>query len=478
MSRSFHATHAAAARLGREDFANAGEKERRLGHIRADLRQKRATKRVTRCIRRRHGHAPTPVDAIPVRRTDRSPFLHFPADADDTREILRRLPRGVTDGLAGVTLSLGMEASEAADGLDAVESPRDPFTGRPSSKRFPGVWSGRVMGRYRPWSASVELYGYAFDAADPHRPVWMPLLRAEALATLAHEVAHHHDHTARVARGRWIAAHREAVERYAEGMQHRWTREIIIPYLRERYADEIRGLERWVERNGGIHLPFEALVDDPRVTGRGGSINATRAIWSMRQAVGTVLESMGQGDPAWKTRLLFAREIHYLDRFGDALRVIDGVLRERPREREARLDRADVLAHLDRHQEALVLARELVAEDESCEEARRLVMGSAGRLGRWSEAIGAATWQVERVKRERAKGLSGALLDRAWLRARSGDVAGARADVSAAEAAGRVHHWRAERARRAIEAAETGVEPPPRRELGPLRGWWPDTTGR
>lgn len=474
MSRSYHATRAKLARLEREDFAKRKAKTHAVDFTRAELRQKRTTTRMARTLRRRHGHAPAAPDSIAVRCVGGGAYVHFPAGADDVREVLRRLPRGVTDGLAGVVLRLGKEAAEEREARAEFASEPDPFTGRPSSLHFPGVWCGRLLGRYRAWAAEIELYGYVFDPAHPQQDVWMLLLKLEALCTLTHEVAHHHDHTCRVARGRWTAGYAEAVERYAEAMQHRWTHDVVVPWLRERYPDEVARLERWIEHHGGIAIPFEGLVDDPRVTGRGGSINPTRAVWSMRQAVSQVLEGLARGEPAWKIRLDFARDLHFMDRFDEALRVIDGILAERPAERTVRLVRADVLDHLGRHAEALELARALATEDAECDEAWRLVMDAAESLGAWTEALEAATRRIELARRDGGP-VSYAILERGRVRLSSGDVAGARADWELAERSGRMPRIAADRLRRRIEDAEAGRESRPRqrRRIRPgIRGWF------
>ncbi|HEU4557020.1 MAG TPA: tetratricopeptide repeat protein [Longimicrobium sp.] len=474
MSRSYHATHARLHRLEKEDVSNPKAKAHAVDLTRAELRQKRRTRRMARALRLRHGHAPTPVDSIRVRSEGGGRYVHYPASADDVREVLRRLPRGVTDGLANVVLRLGKEAAEEMEAKADFPSERDPFTGRAGGQRYPGVWSGRILGRYRAWATEIELYGYVFDPAHPDRDVWMPLLRLEALATLAHEVAHHHDHTCRVARGRWIAGYEEVVERYAEAMQHRWTHEVIVPYLRERYAGEVARLERWVEHHGGIAIPFERLVDDPRVTGHGGLVHATRAVWSIRQAISGMLEEIDRGEPAWRVRLHFGRELHYLDRFDEALRVIDGVLAERPHEREARLDRADVLSHLGRNAEALELARALAAENGDCDAAWHIGMDAAEALGAWNEALNAATRRIDLARREGGP-VSYAILQRGLLRLSSGDIVGARAELELAERSGRVARLEANRLRRRIENVEAGREKGSRRGrlVRPgIRGWF------
>jgi tetratricopeptide (TPR) repeat protein len=472
MSRSIHATRAALARLEAEEMSRPRTKQLAVAHARAELERKRAVKAFSRKAWNRPAARPAiDVESIPVQAEDEGPFVHHPAGVDVVRVVLLRLPRGVVDGLAGVSLRLGREVSEEMVADSEWAGERDPFTGRAGGVTYPGVWHGRLLGVYWADAARIELYGSVFDPAHPRRDVWMPLLRLNALATLAHEVAHHHDHTCRVARGRWLARDDEAVERYAEAMQHRWTHEVVVPFLRERYGDEVAQLERWIELHGGIALAFEEMMDDPRVTGRGGVINPIRAMWTMQGAVALVLESMDRGDPAWKTRLIFGRQLHFQDRFAQALQVVDGVLRERPHEREAALDRADVLQHLERHEEALGMSRALAAEDAECEESWRVVTESAAELGLWDEALAAATRRLQLVPRGEFPP-PGWVLDRAEIRLSAGDLAGARLDLGQVEAVGRAARKRAERLRIRIDAAEAGrPDPEETKETRRRRSW-------
>jgi tetratricopeptide (TPR) repeat protein len=354
--------------------------------------------------------------------------VHFPADEDDVREVLRRLPRGVTDGLARVDLRLGaLTQEEQADSTDR----RDPHVGRLGSERFPGAWSGWVLGQYGWDVAEIELFAFVFDPAHPLRSVWEPLLRLDALSTLAHEVAHHHDDTCRKARGRWRASGYERVERYAQERQDVWTREIIIPYLRERYGDEIREVERWIERYGGISLRFEELFDDPRVTAWRGTRKAATVVFRMDGAIRGLMGDVLAGKPEWEYRLGFATELHYQDRFTEALEIVDAILRERPDDPLLLVERADLLVHLERHAEALAVAEPLVAADPTLVHAWEAVLRASARTGDWPRAQAAATRLLEIAEASEypEPERSGALLDRAEARLRQGDRDGARADL-------------------------------------------------
>lgn len=449
MSRSIHATRASLARLlaAGDARAEAAERERRA------LERKRGMKHgaaIGRCPRERGHTAP---ETIPVVVHRAEPHAHFPAGEEDVRELLRRLPRGVADGLARVEMRLGREVQAETAERDPGGEEADPLTGRLSYPRFPGVWTGRILGRYRADAAAIELYAYVHDAARPLPSAWAMLLRLEALAVLAHEVAHHHDHTERVARGRWTAEEHGTVECYAEAMQHRWTQSVVLPWLRERYADEVAETERWVARHGGIALPFESLADDPRVTGRNGEMHGERLLWNMRAALEILAGEVERGEPAWACRTRFARELYYQARYDDALAVVGGVLEARPGEPRALLVKGDVLARQGRHAGALEIGRALAGRDPLLDDdAWQLVADACQELGLWSEAEAALAVRLELAAAEGWR-VHRLLIQRAELRIGSGDLAGAARDLDAVESDRPYILRRVEKLRTRIEAA-------------------------
>ncbi|MBV9108299.1 MAG: hypothetical protein JO306_02705, partial [Gemmatimonadetes bacterium] len=195
MSRSIHETRTSLARREAEDVSRAEMRDEAIGRAKSALERKRATKRFAAAARRPRERSHTPAELVPVTVMDTGANVWYPASPDDVGAVLRRLPRGVTDGLRRIELRLGMETQAELAAEDRAAEEPDPFTGRLSYPRYPGTWSGRIVGRYRPDAAAIELYAYVVDPAHPLRRVWEPLLRLEALSVLAHEVAHHHDHT-------------------------------------------------------------------------------------------------------------------------------------------------------------------------------------------------------------------------------------------------------------------------------------------
>ena len=74
--------------------------------------------------------------------------MHYPAGPEDLREVLRRLPPGVANGIEAIELSLGREVQEAYDEEKGLDLDSDPFVGRKGMAALPGVHGGYVLGMY------------------------------------------------------------------------------------------------------------------------------------------------------------------------------------------------------------------------------------------------------------------------------------------------------------------------------------------
>ena len=248
MSRSIHATRHAWWELGTWQFSDPTEQI----EVRAELaREKIKKRRIKRQVIRERGSVDerayriADVSSIPLEIFDTGPFLHYPASIADLRVVLELLPAGVTDGLMGIELRSGR--SEQTDEAARCSCVPDPFTGRVGTQVLPGVFSGHILGTYMPRTARIHLFAYVYEPALPDREMWELLLRGHMLGTLAHEVAHHHDHARRTGRGRWLAESSHS-ERYAEEWESAWgtTFRQIGQYLRQAYPQATQALVRWV----------------------------------------------------------------------------------------------------------------------------------------------------------------------------------------------------------------------------------------
>jgi tetratricopeptide (TPR) repeat protein len=447
VSRSIHTTWREYARLRATDFAEPETKRAALRELRASLWKKGRIKDAVRTGRTIALPETGEGAPVPVHVHDQGLFVHHAAGEEDVREIMLRLPRGVTTGLGRVELWLGRLAQRADEGGDA-----DPLTGRIGHEWMPGVWSGNILGTYTRGSARIWVNAYVYDrAAQPLAPVWEILLKAAALSTLVHEVAHHHDATARRARGRWRMDGEHTVEMYAEALQHEWTRSIVIPYLRERYPADVARVERWVAEHGGVALPFEALIDDPRAIKRNGCVRLNNAIWTMQEAVCGLIREVSEELDATACRVNFARQLHYREMYDEALAALSTVLAASLDHADARLLHADILEHLKRHEEALAIADPITRERPEWTEAWDVVADAQEGLGAWPELLVTATRLLELAEYDFAR--INAHMRRGIARLHTGDRDGAEADLASIETiGGRVAQRFARRLREALEA--------------------------
>lgn len=433
MSRSIHTTRRTLAELEATDFGRAERREGALERARERLARKRRIKAAVLEERRRAATGVTLAAMVPVVVTETGDCVHHGATPDDVREVLRRLPPGVLDGLGRVELQVGLEYNREYERTDPGGAEPDPILGRPGWEGFPGVWSGRVLGTYHAAGAVVRVNAHVYEATAPLREVWEILLRLDALSTLVHEVGHHYDHTMRVARGRWLAHGEDPVEMYAEDRQHVWLQMAVLLYLRAAYPAEVERVERWVAHHGGVRLPLEALAGDPRGTRKGGAMSLNATVWSMGALLKDLFRDVARGEPLQACRTSFARFLHYRDEYAEAHRCLDTVLAEEPGHVEALTMRADILVHEGREAEALaiVLAQlERVPDDADVWE---VAADAYEGLERWTDARAAATRLVALHASDRWRRYH-ALLQRARMAVRVGAIAEARADLATLEA--------------------------------------------
>src|SRR5213594_2578694 len=234
MARSKHTTRRDVVDESRRNYRDRGVKRKHLEEAKQEIREKRTIKRQVREERRRAPRKPpAPVDVatIPIRVTDHGPFVHYPATAEELREVLRRLPDGSADGLEGIELTLGLEIQRelvAAKGIDAGKA--DPHVGRLGCLLLPGIYAGYVGGVYFKWRGLVQLYAFVYDPGIQNVRVKETYLKLYFLSTLVHEIAHHDDKQRRVRRGRWRFDQQKKMETYANRAQHGWVQGLVIPY--------------------------------------------------------------------------------------------------------------------------------------------------------------------------------------------------------------------------------------------------------
>lgn len=404
MARSIHTTRRRLREHLREDYADRAAKRDRARELRSELGQKRRIKdRIAEERSAAHEAAGegAPIDpaAIPILVEPAREHVVHGATPEDIIAVLRRLPPGVADGIPAIRLGLGVELQHlAADDDDDDDDDDDnydddddacPLTGRrPSIEILPGVHSGRVLGCYFADTAEIHLCAFVHEAVLAERRAKALYLKLRALTALVHEVAHHHDYTARVGRGRWRADRTALKELYAERMEHAWGQEVVIPYLEEAYAEEVAFLRGWLQRHGGADVPLRVLADDPRLTRRDGLV---RFRFTATSAFRYLLQNVeGGGDPL-ETRIELARELHYTDGYEIPREILAGVLADHPEHSIAHALLADIDVHEDHFAAAEARVREVLARDPDCFDAWEVLTEALRSQERWADVIEAAT---------------------------------------------------------------------------------------
>ena len=362
MSRSIHTTRKTLSEIADRKFASIKEQAQAMNKARRQLRRKRRIKRQVVGERRRKDPPLVGVDSatIPIQVHNAGPYVHHNASIEDLRAVLKMLPEAATEGISSIKLILGKEYIDETH--EDAEEGRDPFTGRLSYQTLPGVYSGLYLGIYSPRSGWIELYADVYDGSKLPlaRNICELYLKLRALKTFVHEIAHHHDATNRVRRGRWLADRKENVEWYAEKMEHEWTRQFVLTYLEKAYPNDVKDLIDFVEHRGGLRVPLEFFSGDSRRTERNGLI---RLVLSTDGAFESWVKELPKCADLAASRLAFAWELHFADDYQGCLHVLNRVLTEKPDSIPALTCKGDTLIHLEQFDEAFSIAgRVLLSE--------------------------------------------------------------------------------------------------------------------
>jgi tetratricopeptide (TPR) repeat protein len=254
---------------------------------------------------------------------------------------------------------------------------------------LPGVFTAAVAaGDYLPGRRVIRLYAHVYDPGLPNRTLWEVWLRFDMLTTFMHEVGHHHDATRRVGHGRWRSDRKEAREAYAQGMDHRLTHAVVVPYIEQAYPDDVAAFGDWLARHGGVAPPMAVLAGDARWTDKNGR-KISPAMFSVNMALHKLAEDVAAGTDHLTRVLRFATGLHYAALYDEATAVARRVLRGHPRH----VDALDLLACIafDRHQyrAAERLARRVLALDPAQAHAWRTLASVYRAAGRWQELLDA-----------------------------------------------------------------------------------------
>lgn len=363
MSRSIHTTRQSYLNERKYQFRDEEIKKTRLKSLRDDLRRKRLLKEgklLSRKLANLNFATTEALDstAIPIKVMDKNEFIHYPASKDDLYEVAQRLPLNVMAGISAINLCLGKEYQE--ENWDDNDFERDPYTGRICFKEDGPLYLPQVLGMYQRANCKIFIFAYVYNKNYPVIDVIESYLRLEMLTTFVHEVAHHDDEMRRSGRGRWLGLTEWRCENYAEILQKEWVENIVIPYLEERYPREYDELLKWVSDNGGVNIPIKNLAREPRIEGAGGLIPLG---YDTSFAVREMFQNVLKGKSSRDVMFDFACDLHLADHYDECLKSLDTLLLNNPDDAEAMGKKADTLIHLERYDEAEIVARDCLSID-------------------------------------------------------------------------------------------------------------------
>jgi len=362
MARSIHTTSRSLRKLSTKKFADDELKKTALEKAAESLNRKRRIKRLVRYERRRRDPTPAPTDVstVEIEVRDESEFVHHGASPEDIRAILSALPESARLGVSRIQLSLGKAYMDERG--ERYGEDRDPYAKRLGCEILPGIYSGQVSGTFTIKSGLVSVYAYVYDRNRLSLP--LPLcefyLRLHALKTFVHEMAHHHDKVARMARGRWRSDRKNTVERYAEKMEHQWTREIVLPYLERTYLKDAAALRDWVAHRGGIRVGLEFFSGDSCRTERG---RLKRVGFTTPYGFESWVEELPNCKTLAESRLAFAQKLRCCHLYDQCLELLNSLLAVSPDWIPALICQANTLVRLGRLDDALYAANHAMERD-------------------------------------------------------------------------------------------------------------------
>jgi tetratricopeptide (TPR) repeat protein len=356
MSRSIHTTRKELGLERKYQLSNDEIKETRINKLQDKLDTKRTIKREkghTRKVEKYNIKHLEPVhpEGLLINVMDEGQYIHYPVAKDDLVEVAKRLPVNAVAGIESITLCLGKEYQEEEfDGFG--EKSYDPYTGRICSGDGP-IYTSPILGVYR-WSNSrIFLFAYVYDRQKLELDVVESFLRLKMLRTFIHEVAHHDDNMRRSGRGHCFGLNEDRCENYAEAQETLWAETIVIPYLLETYPDEYDRLLSWIKEMGGVDISLKRLIGE--YSGRIG--NLYRLGFTIDAAVDEMIRNATKGESNREIILGFAHDLHIGDHYDLCMEALETLLTRDPKDAEALGIKADTLIHLDKYDEAEIIAK-------------------------------------------------------------------------------------------------------------------------
>jgi len=390
MSRSIHKTFRHYNHKQRYDYADKELQDSELNDIREALIKKRTIKKQVKA--RRKALLKDSVylfKEMPFRIEikEEGDYIHYPLSEEDVKDVIALLPKGICDGLTSITFRLGNKYMREAY-PDDHDEPSDPFTGRLSNEWISGIFIPPVLGVYHYNSNRIFIHAYVYDEQEIEFRIIKTYLKLKMLNTFLHELAHHDDNMRRIARGRWTGPFSTKAEDYAYAQEKALANEEIISYLTSKYDLEIKELSSWIEHHGGCSISIQKILE-------GGFI------FTADEAIRELIENVSNGLSPSKTKYHFANYLHYGWNYDEALVILHKLVKEDPKNLEAKVLISDIFRHQKAYDQAMTIAQEVLEADSNNEEAIDVLCEAYFAKECWQKLIEATTKALELTERSR-----------------------------------------------------------------------------
>lgn len=388
MSRSFHTTRKDVIQAYEEALDGDNTRVQEYRKLLDQYHAKRRTKSYVKEERQLNEalDVPLTIDRLPIEIAEKSEYLHYPVSEKDIRGLLKYMPQGLIDGLDKITLTLGKFEQRSPEESFYAEPEKDPYLGRLGHEVFGGIYRGSCLGTYFLNKNEIKLYGYVYNSGIENRHLWEFYLRLHMLQTFVHELAHHYDFANRISRGRWRMDDVTKCEIYAETMAHEWTRNYVIPYLKENYKDHYNQLNDWMKQKAKIVIDLPLLLGDCRATTKKGTIRIS-TLYKTSSAFEEFVQDVLSGKSQLKTCVGLAEELHYSEQYDISLKILDAVLLEDPKNIDAIGLYGDIYEHIGKYDEAIDYAKEALRLDYRDIRSHHVMCDSYAGLKEWNSVL-------------------------------------------------------------------------------------------
>jgi len=420
VSRSVHETRRELEEARRWEFGGRASRDDEVWLVEDRLAAKRRYK--SRAARHRGVTGPADGPAtVEVVTEPTDHHVHHPLCEDDIHALLGLFPADVRPVLRTVCRRTGLRE----DDMVAEDTEPDPLTGRHGYQREGGIWAPRLRGRFRPGAGEIDLFAFVYDEQALRVPeVQAVLLWLDQAETLAHEVAHAWDDSARSSGDRWAMDETERVESYAEEAAREWTRSYAAAYFERTHLERARVYDEWILRNVGIPIPLARVADD-----------MDRSLWGVHSGLYDLCAAWDDST-ARDLCTELAREFHYVDDYEPARQILELVLTEDPEHHGATILMGDIAVHeqdWDRGLYWTEQALRLAPDDLDAHEDRVDALVGAER---WADAATVVGRALAMEMPEAAAAYVRLRLERARCLIELGDFSGANLDLDFVAASG------------------------------------------